>query len=332
MTILNTYLNVKHSTRNLSDHQFDMIVPQLAKELENTSFLSVYTDEQLRTDWKNLQEWMASADTLSSTARVGLKLCEHFFPNFYDIKNNRGKSFSNLWVAENLEKILRWNRKCHSTPYMSEIKRGIYFCCGLTKNTMYRPQLMKLACSKYNVGSVLDPCAGWGGRMLGTVSYGAHYTAFEPNTETYSNLTKLIEFLDIGNKVTLICDDALNIKKYNLPKVDMVLTSPPYFDLEIYTDQPTQSIANTSSYTDWSTKFLREIIHLGIDHLNPGGVSCWNVGKVGKNDMVDDVVQYHIECNFRHIETISITSSKRQSNQSAHKNDKSLDNTNIFGN
>lgn len=330
MTILNTFLNIRYSTRNLSDSDFETIVPILAAELEKISFLPTYPDEKLRADWKNLQEWEPSEDNLSSTSRIGMKLCEHFCPNFYDIKNSRGVSFSSLWNSKNLEKILRWNRNCHSTPYLSEIKRGIYFCCGLTKNTMYRPQLMKLACAKYNPKIVLDPCAGWGGRMLGAVSNGCDYIAFEPNTTTYSNLQKMVDFLNIGSKVILICDDALNMKKYNLPMVDMVLTSPPYFDLEIYADEPTQSISKTDTYNEWADGFLRELIKLGIDHLNTDGISCWNVGKVGKNDMNDDVFKYHTELNFTHVDTLTVTSSKRQSLQSESKNSKSLDNTNVF--
>jgi 16S rRNA G966 N2-methylase RsmD len=259
-----------------------------------------------------------------------MKLSEHYCPNFYDIESSTGTSFRSLWIQSNLEKVLRWNRKCHSTPYLSELKRGIYFCCSLTKNTMYRPQMMKLACIKYKPEVVLDPCAGWGGRMLGAVSYGAHYIAFEPNTQTYDNLMSIVNFLGIQNKVTLICDDALNMKQYKLPKADLVLTSPPYFDLEVYTHEPTQSITKTPTYQDWADGFLREIIKLGIEHLNSNGVSCWNVGKVRNRDMADDVLKYHTEFGFNKIDTLTVQSSKRQSNQNTVKNAKSSDDTIVY--
>lgn len=329
--MLNNYLNKKNSTRNLSDADFENILPQLAVELEQESFYSQYSDSELKADWDKLCKWTTTEDGINSTSRIGMKLSEHFCPNFFDIENAKGVSYKSLWKAPNLEKILRWNRKSHTTPYISELKRGIYFCCGLTKNTMYRPQIMKLACIKYKPKRVLDPCAGWGGRMLGTVAYGAEYIAFEPNTTTYINLQKIVKFLGIEDKVTLICDDARNMKQYNIAPVDMVLTSPPYFDLEVYTHEDTQSITKTDNYRDWADGFLRDIIKLGLDHLNDDGVSCWNVGKVKKNDMNDDVFNYHTEFGYVKTDILEVKSSKRQSNQTTKtKNQKSSDATIVY--
>jgi 16S rRNA G966 N2-methylase RsmD len=323
-------LNKRFSTRNLSDVDFNAIVPSLAVELSQTNYYPQYTPAELNKDWDNLCKWTSTDNDISSTSRIGMKLSEHYCPNFYDIENNTGISFKSLWTPTNLEKILRWNRKSHSTPYLSELKRGIYFCCGLTKNTMYRPQMMKLACLKYKPEIVLDPCAGWGGRMLGAVSYGAQYIAFEPNTTTYNNLMSMANFLGIQNKVTLICDDARNMKQYNLPKVDLVLTSPPYFDLEVYIHEQTQSITNTTTYQDWADGFLREVIKLSIEHLKDNGTSCWNVGKVKNRDMNVDVLKYHNEFGYDKVDVLSVISSKRQINQTVTMNSKSSDTTVVY--
>lgn len=327
--ILYNFLNKRYSLKNLSNEDFEEIVSLLAEELEKVTYFNFYTDEKLKKDWKDLCEWTTKENYINSTSRVGMKLCEHFFPNFYDIENNKGQSFSNLWKKDNLEKILRWNRKSHSTPYLSELKRGIYFCCGLTKNTMYRPQIAKMICDRYKPKKVLDPCAGWGGRMLGVVSSGSEYIGFEPNTETYNNLINLSKFLNIEEKVTLICDDAMNMEKYSLPKVDCIITSPPYFDVEVYTHEKTQSIENYDSYQKWSENFLRGIIQKSLSLLNGNGVSCWNVGKVGKKDMNDDVSFYHSQFNFLKKEHFSVISSKRQSLQKI-GSEKSNDDTVLY--
>jgi 16S rRNA G966 N2-methylase RsmD len=255
----------------------------------------------------------------------------NIFVLIFEIKNNRGDSFKSLWTQANLEKILKWNRKSHSTPYLSELKRGIYFCCGLPKSTMYRPQMMKLACLKYKALTVLDPCAGWGGRMLGAVSAGAKYIAFEPNTTTYDNLLRIVNFLGIEQHVTLICDGAENMNKYNIPTVDMVLTSPPYFDLEVYTDEITQSVHNYNKYQNWADNWLKPVISLGVNYLKSDGVSCWNVGRVKNHDMNSDVLKYHNELGYYPIDTLTVSSSKRQINQNTvFKNQKSSDNTIVF--
>lgn len=331
MIQLSDVLNKKLATRSLTDHDFELAVPHLAKELEAVSFYPDYSDVELRRDWDQLCSWTTDENDIRSTSRLGMKLSEQYCTNFFDIENHKGSSFRSLWTAPNLEKILRWNRKSHTTPYLSELKRGIYFCCGLPKSTMYRPQMMKMACIKYNPRVVIDPCAGWGGRMLGAVSYGADYIAFEPNTTTYQNLQKIVKFLNIDHKVTLICDDARNMDKYNLPKADMILTSPPYFNLEVYAHEETQSISKTLTYQEWADNFLKEIIGLGIKHLNQGGVSCWNVGKVGGRDMSEDVAKYHKEFSYESIDVLTVSSSKRQINQkTVSKNQKNTDNTVIY--
>lgn len=326
--MIENYLNVRHSIRRLSDTDFELILPTLAQELESVSFLPVYDDKQLLDAWKQLCNWTTSSNNINSTSRIGVKLCEHFFHNFYDIEM-KGKSFNQLWKANNLEKVLRWNRKSHSTPYLSELKRGIYFCYGLTKNTMYRPQMAKMICDRYKPELVLDPCAGWGGRMLGTVASGAKYIAFEPNTITYQNLTKLAKYLKIEDQVTLICDDALKLENYDIPQVDLVLTSPPYYDIEVYSKESTQSINNYNTYDDWAEHFLKTLIHLCLGKLNSNGASCWNVGKVGNRDMNIDVERYHNQLGYQKTLEFSVVSSKRQAINKT-KNEKSSDNTVVY--
>ncbi|NBV27763.1 hypothetical protein EBS02_01920 [bacterium] len=331
--ILQNFLNRRYSTRNLTDVEFESLIEQIATELENHSFITTYSEIELKQDWKNLVQWSSTENYINSTSRIGMKLCEHFFPNFYDIENNKGDSFRNLWKKDNLIKILRWNRKSHSTPYLSEIKRGVYFCLGLPKSTMYRPQIAKLICNRFRPYAVLDPCAGWGGRMLGVTSSGAKYIAFEPNTITYNNLKSLAKFCGIDHQVKLYCDDALNMPKYDFEKVDMIITSPPYFDLEIYSKESSQSITNYQKYETWSENFLKQLVTLCVERLNKNGVSCWNVGKVGKHDMSDDVLTYHKLLNYSKIDTYSVVSSKRQTNQKKNSsNNKNSDVTIVYRN
>lgn len=311
--ILN-FLNIKNSLRNLSDTEFENILPILASELENINYHSNYSDLELYRDWNNLIQWNTRVDSISSTQRIGMKLCEQFFPNFYDIENKKGDSFKKLWKAENLEKVLRWNRKSHSTPYLSELKRGVYFNFNLTKSTMYRPQMAKMVVTNLLAKRVLDPCAGWGGRMLGAVAAGAEYVAFEPNTETYNGLIKLIMFLGIGGKVRIINDSALEMHNYDIGEFDLILTSPPYFDLEVYSYENTQSINGCDTYKTWVDRFLYPLINSAFLHLKADGWSCWNVHNIGKMKMIDDIKNMHED--FLNQRIFSVNSSKRQTNQS----------------
>ena len=325
MVILHKFLNKRNSTRDLSDSEFESLVPQLAKELTEVSFYPEHSDEVLLKSWKKLCEYTSDSDITSSTVLVGMKLCAHFFPNFFNIKNSKDQTFDILWKdTKNLEKILRWNRKSHSTPYLSELKRGIYFCCGLTKNTMFRPHLSKMICDANQGNSVLDPCAGWGGRMLGAVASGKSYIGFEPCNETYENLNRLKSYLKLQN-VTLINDVAENMNKYDFENVDMILTSPPYFNLEIYSDRGSET--KYSNYTEWVTEWLSPLIKQSTDRLNPAGWSCWNVHNVGKMKIIDDIFSIHENLNYEQVRYFGIMSGKRQANDHTKKN---LDITKVY--
>lgn len=320
---LNNFLNKRYSLRNLRDSEFEDALTELSIQLETYDYKIKYSDQQLWKDWDNLQKTSAHGNSINSTVRHGMKLCEHFMDNFWEIKDAKGRSFANQWTQPNLHKVLRWNRKSHSTPYLSEIRRGVYFCTGMTKSTMFRPSMSKMISCKYsNRGVVLDPCAGWGGRMLGVVASGAKYIAFEPNTKTYKNLIRLVNFLKIEDRVILHNDIAENIHMYDISNVDLILTSPPYYNLEIYSDEETQSIKNNQSYDQWVNSFLKVTIQNCIDKGNVGVLSAWNVANFNKYNMIEDVAKIHNVLGFSQSDTFCVSSSKRQANQTSLKNAK----------
>jgi len=327
-SLASTVVNVRNGTRNLSDKEFERILPELAEEISGMSYQIAYPREVLLKDWHNLQKENIHGTEIHSTSRVGMKLCEHFFPNFWDI-HSKGKSFVEGWRnPEVMQKVLRWNRKSHSTPYMSELRRGVYFVQGMTKSTMYRPLMAKAIVKHYKAKKVLDLCAGWGGRMLGTIAAGSEYYAFEPNMETVSNLLHLAMILGIDDRVHIIADDALNMDSWDRPKMDLILTSPPYFDLEVYDDSPKQSVQMFPEYKEWVKGFVRPLIDKCVDRLNPGGVSCWNVAKVrSRHDLREEVSDCHKYRGMVPDEVFSVVSSKRQANQTVTKNMKSSDDT-----
>lgn len=87
------------------------------------------------------------------------------------------------------------------------------------------------------------------GECLGLLPRGAKYIGCEPNTETYKHLYELVEFLGIQDKVELYCcggEEYTSTTRY-----DLVLTSPPYYNLEVYCDEKTQCENQYLSYADW---------------------------------------------------------------------------------
>lgn len=298
--MLDRILNKRHGLMNEDLEQVKLMIPEMAEKLSQMDYKIEYNEEALLREWDLLQKFGSNELEFSVRMRLGMKLCEHFFPNFYDIKNPNGKSFSSEWNEKNLGRTLESIVGYLDSLYMSTIRSRLYLYSGLTKSTMFRPFLAKTICDRYGAKIVLDPCCGFGGRMLGAVASGAKYIGFEPNTETYLNLLKLVKFLGIENKVEIYNDVAENMLNYDFEKVDLILTSPPYFDVEMYCDEETQSHNKYSDYLDWCNNWLFDVIDKAHSKLKSNGVSCWNVHNFETRNMpmIDDVMDYQKSIGF----------------------------------
>lgn len=103
---------------------------------------------------------------------------------------------------------------------------------------------------------VFDPCAGFGGRLLGfkTAYPNGTYVACEPNIQTYNELIEFSKNEKYEN--VFIYNQKFESFVVNF-KYDLMLTSIPYFDLETYSN--TQVYLD---YNDWSTRFLQPLLSL----------------------------------------------------------------------
>ena len=340
-------LNRKHALSSLSDAEFEALLPQLAAELESHGVLrEAYTDAEIQKDWNLLRskDTITQATNISATEVAGMKILRKHMRHFHAVRNYKGHSVESLWTQPCLEKALRFNRAQHSTPYASEIIRSLSFANGLGKVTMYRPLMAKKVVSYFaqRLGTkevrVLDVCAGWGGRMIGAKSVEGgdkshsgyispikvHYTGIDPCAKTYAALRAIRDELGLTN-ITLINQPAEVALQGFDPSVayDIALTSPPYYNLEIYSDEPTQSVASTpdgpnSGYQTWLNEFLSPVIagviRLGVKY------SCWSVKNFKtdkKYDLLDDVVRIHAEHGWQLMDTVFTMANSRRPGQKA---------------
>lgn len=131
---------------------------------------------------------------------------------------------------------------------------------GLSANrylvSLFKPMLAA-AIYKHFLGNnqsptVLDPCAGFGGRLLGFKSTypDGVYIGVEPNIDTYNELVELSK--NFTNVHLYNC----RYEEFNLNNVyyDLAFTSIPYYDLEIYSNH--QEYIN---YNEWCDTFLNKI-------------------------------------------------------------------------
>ena len=128
-------------------------------------------------------------------------------------------------------------------------------------------------------------------------------------------------FLKINHLVELYNVPFENFDINRLSTVDIVLTSPPYFNLETYATDDSQSYNKYTDFQDWVDKWLLQVIELCVKKLVHDGLSCWNVMNFNKNDLVDVVIQKHKSLNFEMINAIGIDSPFINYKKRLHKKD-----------
>ena len=139
---------------------------------------------------------------------------------------------------------------------------------------------------RFNVagGVVYDSSGGWGGRLCGAIRAGVKkYICCEPCDLTRAGLFKLkyliLKYIRDNNlpqmEIEIHSDGSENFVPSEL--VDMSFTSPPYFNLELYCNDITQSSVNYPTIIEWKTKFLQPTIMNTINVIKPGGYMIFNV-------------------------------------------------------
>lgn len=302
----------------------DKTLPQniTTQELMQVDFHFKYSDEDLLKDWKRLKT--VTDFKTGSQWKPGLKICQHFCRNFFDIETRNGKSFVKEWNDPVLmDKVRLWGLEKMSALYLSWIRRAVYMASGMHNPSFFRPHLAKQIILSTNImqGTLFDPCAGWGGRMLGTVAAGWQYIACEPNKTTYDHLMEIVDFLKIGNYVTIYNMPYEDLDLSTLGEVDVVLTSPPYFDLELYESNNGQSYLKHGTYDDWLNNWYLTMIEKNISILSKDGLSCYNVMDGRCENIVEKTIEKHKELGLTLVNQLGIDSPFKNYKKKLNKQD-----------
>jgi hypothetical protein len=300
----------EHITPELEPKLFE-VLDQKAKEIvadPSILLLDIYTSEERKKDWKGLVKKSVLDESgevlaIDARSRPGHKILDHHMPHFWDVTNWKGVSVKGMFTYEKVLKALVTNVQMHSTPYCSEIRRMLIMTGGLGNVTKYRAATAKAVVSYYKATSVFDPCIGWGGRMLGALAAGASYTGCEPDPKTAAGLIRALGDLpaDVSAKAKILETVAEEqVKKEKKGSYDMILTSPPYFNLELYTGGP-QSTNTWSTWDLWVEHWLKPVVLGCLELLKGGGTSCWSV-KNFKSDklypLADAVKKIHEDAGW----------------------------------
>jgi len=179
--------------------------------------------------------------------------------SFYEIMND--DTLRAEWWAK-INKYANGSRPNKPAVRMFEIYRRL-----TGPVVFFKPTIAMNIYSQVKATHVLDPCAGWGGRMLGAMAMNIEYTGIDTNTD----LKDAYDGMSMFGDFTMIWDDALNVDFADID-YDCVLTSPPYINLEVYPHM-----------TPWESKrkfyadFLIPLITKCRTHIKRGGKVCFNI-------------------------------------------------------
>lgn len=119
--------------------------------------------------------------------------------------------------------------------------------------------------------TLLDPCAGWGGRLIGASLKGVpKYVGIDTNTNLIKPYEKMKVFLSENSPIEIemyFCD--ATTFDYSGVKYDMVLTSPPYEAKEIY--------SGMVEYMDWYKGLYEPLFRRSWEGLEAGGIYILNI-------------------------------------------------------
>ena len=241
------------------------------------------TTAELCRDLDNLNDFDANENANNF---AGNPFLYHFqFKNLLKCRRQDGKTIYDIWNDK-----AEWDKLIENTKVRNRGGRtaaGNVFECfriNLGSVVMFKATTAKYLYKKYKAKSVLDPTAGWGGRMLGAWSLGINYTGIDTNVEMIPAYDSMMKFLDeqtgFDNNLfeveknfdlKMIWQSCLDVD-FSQIDYDFVLTSPPYINLEIY-----EHMDLWDSDTAFYKEFFIPLWQKCVDNIKPGGHVAFNI-------------------------------------------------------
>lgn len=252
------------------------------EDIENHKLISA---KELKKDLDKLKDFDASTNVNNF---YGNRFLYHYqFKNLLRCRREDSKKT----IYDIHADPLKWAKLLENTRFRNRGGRtaagNIYECfrVNLGSIVMFKATTAKYLYKKYNAKHVLDPTAGWGGRMLGAWALGINYTGIDTNISLKPAYDSMIDFLDteaneFGNglfvesshsKLKMIWESCLDVDFSNI-EYDFVLTSPPYINLEIY-----EHMKLWDSDTAFYKEFFIPLWEKSIHNIKKGGHVCFNI-------------------------------------------------------
>jgi len=148
------------------------------------------------------------------------------------------------------------------------------------------------------------------GAMTSRMRY--HYTGIDPNTRTFAGLNALGELLTEQNQ-------GLGYQMHNIPSeefdpdegaYDAAFSSPPYFNLETYCDEPTQCMNRYPALDSWFEGYVTPTLKMIHRALARDGMYAVNIADYKNGKAAFEIVQPWIllseKLGFKYVDRVDM--------------------------
>jgi hypothetical protein len=252
----------------------------------------------------------------------GQSFCRFWFQNMQDARVVDNANVSLYSRFHNDRKLRRAIRLCYKyrnegdkTVIPQNLRRALELVNGGTIQN-FKPMnaraVWEYICPNF-FGRVLDFSSGYGGRMLGAMTSNMryHYTGIDPNTETFNGLEALGSLVNdvVGTDYTMYNTVSEEFDP-EAGAYDAAFSSPPYFNLEIYTDEPTQCMNRYTNMDAWFECYVEPTLRMLHKGLAQDGIYAVNIAdyKIAKEEfkILDRWLELSKKIGFEYQETVKM--------------------------
>lgn len=213
----------------------------------------------------------------------GLGLAWYYFPHSWSIQCNDFQTPIEAFNDdEKFRKLIKKRLKMGTNISKAGIRKVLRIGTGIQAVSNFRPTAAKCIYDYFGgTGVVWDMSSGFGGRLFGALSSKRvrKYIGSDPSEPTYKGLCKIkkeFSFVDKDVELHQIGSEDFIPEE----EIDLAFTSPPYFNTEKYTDEPTQSYLKYPEPETWMVYFLMKTVENCYECLKKDGLLILNIANV----------------------------------------------------
>lgn len=237
-----------------------------------------------------------------------------YFPHWTEVKCGAEEhTLLENWNDDNklktlIKKTYNWQLKHGNGKFtVNRLRQNAKVYMNKQSVSNFRPMVAKYIYNTYgNNGIVWDMSCGWGGRLLGFLASNCKkYIGTEPSTKTFNGLLDMKKDYEYVNKDIELHKIGSEDFKPISESIDLCFTSPPYFNTEKYSNEPTQSYIKYPTENEWVNGYLKDTICNCYEALKMGGYMIINIANVKTSNILEEsTVSLAKEQGFKYINTL----------------------------